>query len=124
MEVNQYDYDYDYMETACDDGSSSNCSVVDDYFSDGIMVNMANNAPFNWMNWILLHLTVLGIIFCFAILPIFGRPRRIPPDDVSDFAKHIAAVGDLLERGGDRSFARQRVQAYTEMAHPRSSGEK
>lgn len=75
-------------------------------------------------HWILLHLTVLGIIFCFAILPIFGRPRRHPRDDVSDFGKHIAAVGDLLERGGDRSYAGQRIRAYSEMVHPRSSNER
>lgn len=69
------------------------------------------------VNAILLHVTVLGIIFCFAIFPVFGRPRRVAPEAVSDFGKHVTAVGELLEGGGDVNYARQRLKAYQDMQH-------
>ncbi len=57
------------------------------------------------LNAILLHLAVLGIIFCFARWPIFGRPQTPPAELVSDFGKHVEAVGELLHRTHDRNFA-------------------
>jgi hypothetical protein len=69
---------------------------------------------------ILMHLTLLGILFCFCAFPIFGRARRLPPDGVSDFGKHVNAVGDLLERRGDVNYARQRVEQYQELIQGKS----
>jgi hypothetical protein len=57
------------------------------------------------LNVILLHLAVLGIIFCFARWPIFGRPRLPATEGTSDFGKHVAAVGRLLFRSKDRAYA-------------------
>jgi hypothetical protein len=64
---------------------------------------------------ILMHLTLLGILFCFCAFPVFGRARQLPPDSVSDFGKHVAAVGDLLEQRGDAAFARRTVEQYQEL---------
>ncbi len=47
---------------------------------------------------ILLQLAAVGVIFCFARWPIFGRPKQPPPESTADFAKHVAAVGQLLAR--------------------------
>jgi hypothetical protein len=45
---------------------------------------------------ILMHLALLGIIFCLARSPIFGRPKELPEPPTADFGKHVAALGDLL----------------------------
>ena len=66
---------------------------------------------------ILMHLTLLGILFCFFAFPIFGRARKLPADSVSDFGRHVTAVGDLLEQRGDVAYARQRLEQYQELAH-------
>jgi hypothetical protein len=64
---------------------------------------------------ILMHLAVLGIVYCFARFPIFGRPKELPPESVSDFAKHIEAMGEMLERTGDPGFASSRLVQYQQL---------
>ena len=81
-----------------------------------------------------MHLTVLGILCCVAIYPIFGRPKSAlssasspitiaanssdSPDAATvvraDFGKHIDALGELLEQTEDRQYARDRVSYYHE----------
>lgn len=57
------------------------------------------------LNAILLHLAAVGLIFCFARWPIFGRPRVPPEQTTSDFGKHVDALGELLRRTKDRNYA-------------------
>lgn len=64
------------------------------------------------INAIILHLIAVGILYCFAALPIFGRPQRLPPDTVSDFGAHLTAVGELLQFTRDRQAARQAIDTY------------
>ena len=59
-----------------------------------------------------MHLAAVGILFCFARWPIFGRPRQAEPEPVADFGKHIDALALLLERSRDRSYAMARVLHY------------
>ncbi|MHC4402832.1 MAG: DUF4350 domain-containing protein [Planctomycetota bacterium] len=66
-------------------------------------------------NWILLHLAVVGILFCFSRFPIFGRPRELSPAAASDFGRHIEAMGDLLEQSGDRAYAAARLRHYRQV---------
>ena len=68
------------------------------------------------LNCILLHVTVLGILYCFSVFPIFGRPKRLPGRDNSDFGRHITAVGDLLAKTNDQQFARTQVTQYHQLA--------
>lgn len=93
---------------------------------------------------IVLHMTALGILCCFAAYPIFGRPREVVLSsdastaraatyrsgyytagsstvDVSarriersHFGKHIDALGELLEATQDREYAIRRVTYYQE----------
>ena len=63
-------------------------------------------------NWILLQLSAIGIIFCFWRVPIFGPARHPKTEDLSDFGRHIDAVGELLELSGDAIFAHARLQHY------------
>jgi hypothetical protein len=63
-------------------------------------------------NIIFLQLGALGLIFCYSRLPIFGRPRPLAAPPLSDFGRHIAALGTLLQRTGDRAHALNRVAHY------------
>ena len=69
---------------------------------------------------VLLHLAFLGLVFCAARFPIFGRPRELPPPALSDFGKHIGALGQMLQRTGDREYALGRVLHYQQ--HVRQIG--
>jgi hypothetical protein len=63
-------------------------------------------------NSILLHLTVLGMFFCCAVFPIFGRPQPVVEVVRSDFRRHVVALGELLARTGDVDYARARRDYY------------
>lgn len=63
---------------------------------------------------ILLHFAALGILYVFARAAIFGRPHELPPEAVSDFGRHIYALGELLARTQDRKYARERLAHYHE----------
>ena len=67
------------------------------------------------INALILHLVAVGILFCFTVLPIFGRPRQLPRDAVSDFGAHIAAVGELLQFTQDRQAARRALDEYNKV---------
>jgi len=73
------------------------------------------------LNAIIIHLTILGIIFCLARSPIFGRPRELPTESPADFGKHVTALGELLARSKDRNYAQGRLHQYRELAK-RDSG--
>ena len=84
----------------------------------------------------MLHLTALGLLACFALFPIFGRPREQPvrqTDEMSvvtevvlqdgdvpvtavraHFGKHVDALASLLEKTQDHEFARERLREYYE----------
>jgi hypothetical protein len=80
---------------------------------------MLGIAPFNR---ILLHLAVVGIIFCFSRWPIFGRPREEPPAPLSDFGEHVSSLGQLLALAGNRELALARVQHYQQSQRPEARG--
>ena len=65
-------------------------------------------------NWILIQLAAVGIIFCFWKVPVFGPTRRRQQQSLSDFGRHIDAVGELLELSGDEVFAHERLQQYSQ----------
>lgn len=64
------------------------------------------------LNFILLHLAVLGIVYVLWRFPIFGPAKDIPPAATSDFAKHIDALGELMAGACDAGYARAKLQAY------------
>ncbi len=69
------------------------------------------------INVLLLHVTILGIVFCCMVFPIFGRPRDLIEDRPTDFGKHVRALGELLAFTQDRAGAVRRVQQYRQLAH-------
>lgn len=64
------------------------------------------------LNVLLSHLVVLGILYCVAMFPIFGRPKQLPREAVSDFGKHITALGEMLEKSRNATYARQLLANY------------
>ncbi len=74
------------------------------------------------LNVILLHSAVLGIIFCFASWSIFGRPRTPPTESLSDFSKHVQAVGQLMQRTRDRDYALSHLPEDFEKARADAAG--
>lgn len=67
----------------------------------------------NWpINFIVYHFFILGIIICFVVFPIFGRPRGLPQRELNDFGHHIEALGGMLRRCRDERFAREKISEY------------
>ncbi|WP_417744097.1 hypothetical protein [Rosistilla oblonga] len=69
-----------------------------------------------------MHVVLLGFVAILALLPIFGRPRRLPPPPTGDFGEHVAAVAELLQRSGDTDYARQRISEYFVQVRGEESG--
>ena len=67
-------------------------------------------------NWILIQLAIVGIIFCFWKMPIFGPTQQAKRRSSSDFGRHVDAVGELLELSGDEAFAHERLRQYRQAA--------
>ncbi len=68
-----------------------------------------------------LHWLVLGLVVCFSLFPIFGRPRTPPSESTADFGQHIDALANLLQRTNDERFARAQITSYRLTAY-RDSG--
>jgi hypothetical protein len=64
------------------------------------------------MDSILLHVSFLGLLFCFMRLPIFGVPREPREDNPADFGQHISAFGELLASTKNRAYALSRLEQY------------
>jgi hypothetical protein len=73
------------------------------------------------INAIAIHLTIFGIIYCFARWPIFGRPKELPAENPADFGRHVAALGKLLSRTRNSAYAQSRLAQYYQQAR-RGSG--
>ena len=69
------------------------------------------------INFLMIHATLLGIFFCISVFPIFGRPRELATDSVSDFGKHVAAYGEMLQRINAGAYVRERLRHYRETTH-------
>ena len=73
--------------------------------------DIATRPPFNLM---LAQFVALGVVFCFCRWPVFGRPKRLEGESLTDFGKHITALGRLLRIEGDHTFAEEEVRKYHE----------
>jgi len=59
-----------------------------------------------------IHLLMIGIIICFILFPIFGRPRQQEKPSQNDFADHIDAIANLMKRMDSDDYAKQRISEY------------
>lgn len=74
------------------------------------------------VSFIFIHFAALGIAYCIAVFPIFGRPRTLPGEARSNFGQHVAALGELFQKTKDKYFAESRIRLYQTHAK-RTSGE-
>ncbi len=58
------------------------------------------------------HLLLALMLACFVFFPIFGRPRELRDEALSDFGRHVDELGRLLEKTNDVPFARGRLDYY------------
>lgn len=63
---------------------------------------------------ILLHFVAVGLLYLLSRMPIFGRPQELAADSVSDFGKHVHALGELLARTQEAGYAQRRLIHYQE----------
>jgi hypothetical protein len=77
---------------------------------------------------ILMHLIVVGIVYCFFRYPIFGKAKttfvltttiddKTRKQSVANFGRHIHALGNLLRRSGNETYARNCVSQYQQREH-------
>lgn len=112
------------IEAGRPDDGSDEAPVVGFLYSDyrGVMVSSLDPNQMGpsgmemltvWpLNLLTLHAAFLGLVTCLILLPIFGRPRRLPPRSSADFASHIDAVAALMARTSREDYARQRISEY------------
>lgn len=73
------------------------------------------------LNAILLHMVAAGVLVCFVKLPIFGRAKKLPPEALSDFRKHIVAAGELLSSSEDADFAAKEIENYRQKVQAKNN---
>jgi hypothetical protein len=61
---------------------------------------------------VLAQVAALGLVFALARFPIFGVPRRLERPSLTDFGKHVAALGRLLAATRDRAYADGLLKKY------------
>ena len=64
------------------------------------------------LNLVTIHAAILGLVVCLMLLPIFGRPRRLPPRPTADFSAHIDALAGLMQRTDGEAYAKVRISEY------------
>lgn len=64
---------------------------------------------------ILVQFGILIVLVCFLKWPIFGPPRDPAPPAVSDFGRHVDALGAAMAVTGDAAYAQARVQQYRQL---------
>ena len=88
-------------------------SIADEDHPSRSHWDIVTRFPFNWM---LAQFTAMGIVFCFCRWPIFGRPRKVRGESLTDFGRHITALGALLRDKGDATFPKEQLRKYHEEA--------
>ena len=113
------------FDTTQDDDRTRQRDAASDSSSNGPPIRRSDPAPDTpnglelllvWpTNWILLHFVLIGVLFCFWKLPIFGLPRPEDRTGSADFGRHVDAVAALLQDTADRRYALSRVKHYQQI---------
>ena len=64
-----------------------------------------------------MHGVMLALVVGLALLPIFGRPKRIERNHQNDFGDHLDAIAALMNKTGGEEFARGRIREYRRRIH-------
>lgn len=61
---------------------------------------------------LLAQAAAIGLVYALARFPIFGVPRRLKESSLTDFGKHVTALGRLLATTRDRAYASGVLSKY------------
>ncbi|TWT69170.1 DUF4350 domain-containing protein [Crateriforma conspicua] len=101
---------------------SETSDVIVSESSDGPPVIAGMQLLSTWpLSLITIHATLLGVIACLALLPIFGRPRRMPQKPMTDFGDHLDAVSALMTKTAQDGYALDRLAEYQRTVHGETS---
>ncbi len=64
------------------------------------------------MRWVLYHILAFALIGCLARTARLGRPRPAPVSDAERPVAHAEALGDLLAKTRDTTFAQTQIETY------------
>jgi hypothetical protein len=64
------------------------------------------------LNVVAIHAAFLGIATMIAYFPIFGRPKRLRKTSTADFGMHVEAIGNLMQKSGDKAYAIDQIAEY------------
>ena len=89
----------------------------------GIKVSDTDTSNHNRWSWIaqaplcyiVPHFLMWGILFCFVIFPIFGRPRVIKRKSTSTFRNHVNALGKMMGRTNLPNQAINKIRKYQQL---------
>ena len=73
--------------------------------------------------WIFGQAMLALLMFCWWKLPIFGRPRVNVDTEDQRFGRHVEALGKLLQRTGDSTFARLAIRDWQRTGPIRAAGQ-
>ena len=74
------------------------------------------------LSLVTIHIAIVGIVICLMLLPIFGRPRKVPANALTHFGDHLDAVATLMRRRGGEQYARRRISDYMKRIRGESAG--
>ena len=69
------------------------------------------------MTYIVPHFLFWGVLYCFAFYPNFGRPKRIKFHPPKAFRGHVKAVGAILSRSKEKSWAKEVIETWQKRNH-------
>ncbi|MEK6235645.1 MAG: hypothetical protein N2C14_13130, partial [Planctomycetales bacterium] len=81
----------------------------------------ASRSGFWDLYYLLVNLALVLVIWVFSRWPIFGRPRVEAVEHLSDFGRHVEALGELLQATGDQAYAAHKVRQYHETIKPEAA---
>lgn len=91
--------------------------------------NEGPNTPSTWtwmqawpLSFLFPHLLIASVVMYFALVPIFGRPKRIVHSSRSDLGQHIDAIAAIWQRDGDVEKANRTLAHYREHVRQESRG--
>jgi hypothetical protein len=73
------------------------------------------------LKYIVPQLVLLGVLYCFVIFPMLGRPRRLIEEPTSRFGRHLEAIGRMWSQTGEIAEAKKTIERYKRTIHDQSS---
>lgn len=74
------------------------------------------------ISFVTIHIALLGFVICMALLPTFGRPRKVVYHALTNFGDHLDAVANLMRRRGGESYARRKISEYMKRVRGETHG--